>query len=65
MSKMITAIIETYEQTGPNTFKDIIYTRNFSTCLAIDNILNWAESMGVKNATINSIKLAEYTGSSE
>jgi hypothetical protein len=58
--KKITAVIETYYQTGPNTFKDIKFSKNFTVDTRINEILMWAAEMGIKNPTINDVKLCAF-----
>jgi len=62
--KIITAVILNCEQIGPDNYKMKNYSRNFSSDCPTEYIIKWAENMGVKNATINSVILCEYTGSS-
>ena len=65
MEKQITAIVETYEQTGPDTFNTVRFSRNFKTNRSIHDILSWATTMLEReNVSISDIKFASFTGTS-
>lgn len=63
--KMITATIRDCVQIGPDDFIMKGYSRNFSTDRPISDVINWAQNMGIKNATINEITFFDYTGDSK
>ena len=64
MSKKITVTIVDCVQVGIDEFKDKRYSRVYCTSMSIDAMLNWAESEGLKNPTINDLEFSDYTGSS-
>lgn len=64
MSTKIVAVISILEQTGPDSFKMNRFSRGFAANRPIQDIIKWAENMGIKNATINDVELYNHTGDS-
>lgn len=60
----ITATIQLAEQIGPDTWQMKRYSRNFEAHRSLSDVVGWAQSMGIKNATINDVVLHDYTGAS-
>lgn len=62
--KEITVVIEDCVQIGPNDFRMKRFSRNFCISCPIKDMIEWAESMGIKGATVNSLTFYDYTGRS-
>jgi hypothetical protein len=58
--KKITAVITVCERVGQETWNDVRFSRNFSVDARINDILMWAAEMGIKNPTINDVKLCGF-----
>lgn len=60
----VTVTIEECVQIGPDDFRMKRYSRTFSTNRPLKDMISWAENMGIKGATINSLTFHDYTGES-
>lgn len=60
----VTVVIERCAQIDADSFKQVRYSRNFSVDCSLKEILSWAKAMGIKDASINDLQFADYTGSS-
>jgi hypothetical protein len=60
----IVATIQICIQIGENDFKQHRESRVFSTHRTIKDLLNWAESSGIKNPQMSDLQISEYTGES-
>lgn len=63
-NRTITVVIREPVQVGPDEWRMVSTSRNFSGSRTIDDILKWVESEGIQNPTINSVILCHYTGES-
>lgn len=62
--RQVTVVIEECVQIGPDDFRMKRYSRNFSVDRPLKDMIAWAENMGIKGATVNSLTFYDYTGSS-
>ena len=58
--KKVTVIIEKCVQIGPVHFRMKRCSRNYEVCSPISDMLAWAESLGIEDATINDLTLCDY-----
>ena len=62
--KQVTVVIEVCEQIGPDNFKMKRFSRNFAISRPMKDMIMWAENMGIKNASVSSLRFHDYTGAS-
>ena len=58
------ATVTNAEQNGPESWSRRRISREFAVNRSIQDVLTWAESMGLENPRISDVVLSEYTGSS-
>jgi len=64
MSEQVAVVIEEYVQIWMEEYRMKRFSRNFAVTRSIKDMITWANSIGIKNATVNDLVFYDYTGSS-